>query len=63
MEFFEGRRVVMPLALLLACLFLWFTSPQKEHYPGEPKRSATNLCQKIAERIRPNNSESITEYR
>jgi arsenical pump membrane protein len=30
--------IVMPVALLVAGIFLWFT-PQKERYPGEPKRS------------------------
>jgi arsenical pump membrane protein len=44
-SFLKVGVIVRPLALLLACLFLWFTSPQKDLYPGEPKRSATNLCQ------------------
>ena len=55
-SFLKVGAIVMPVALLLAGLFLWFTSPQKEHYPKEPKRSATNLCQIIAERIPPNDS-------
>jgi Na+/H+ antiporter NhaD/arsenite permease-like protein len=44
-SFLKVGMIVMPLALLLAGLFLGLTSPQKEHYPGESKRSATNLCQ------------------
>jgi arsenical pump membrane protein len=31
-SFLKVGVIVMPLALLLACLFLGFTSPQKEHY-------------------------------
>ena len=41
-RFLKVGVIVMPVALLLAALFLWFT-PQKEPYPGEPKRSVTNL--------------------
>src|SRR5262249_29134270 len=43
-SFLKVGVMVTPVALLLAGLFLWFT-PQKERYPGEPKRSATNLSQ------------------
>ena len=43
-SFLKVGVIVMPVALLLAGLFLWLT-PQKERYPREPKRSATNLCQ------------------
>ena len=67
-SFLKVGVIVMPLALLLACLFLWFTSPQKEHYPGEPKRSATNLCQKLPEafdqtipKVSPNAAHAINQ--
>jgi Arsenical pump membrane protein len=60
--------IVMPLALLLACLFLWFTSPEKEHYPAEQKRSATNLCQispkefrLIIPKVSPNAAHAINQ--
>jgi arsenical pump membrane protein len=45
-SFLKVGVIVMPAALLLAGLFLWFTSPQKKHYPGEPKRSA-NFTQPV----------------
>jgi arsenical pump membrane protein len=67
-SFLKVGVIVMPLALLLACLFLWFTSPQKEHYPGEPKRSATNLCQisprefgQIIPKVSPNTAHEISQ--
>jgi|ERR1700722_17587055 len=44
-SFLKVGVIVMPLALLLASLFLGFTSPQEDFHPGQPKRSATNLCQ------------------
>ena len=37
-SFLKVGVIVMPVTLLLAGLFLWF-APQKERYPGEPKRS------------------------
>jgi arsenical pump membrane protein len=52
-SFLKVGVTVMPLALLLASLFLWFTSPL---YPGEQKRSATNLCQ-----ISPNTAHAFNQ--
>jgi len=38
-SFLKVGVIVMPLALLLAGLFLGFTSPQKDFYSGEPSHA------------------------
>ena len=67
-SFLKVGVIVMPLALLLAGLFLGFTSPQTDFYSGEPKRSATNLCQispkefrQIIPKESPNTAHSTNE--
>jgi arsenical pump membrane protein len=67
-SFLKVGVMVMPPALLLAVLFLGFTSPQKDIYPGKPKRSATNLCQispkefgQIIPKVLPNTAHAISQ--
>jgi arsenical pump membrane protein len=66
-SFFKVGVIVMPLALLLAGLFLWFTSPQKALYLGEPKPGRT-LCQispkefgQMIPKVSPNTNHAISQ--
>jgi arsenical pump membrane protein len=61
-SFLKVGVIVMPVALLLAGLSIRLT-PQKERYPGEPKQSATNLCQTSPKEFRQITPKSITGYR
>lgn len=67
-SFFKVGVVVMPVALSLAALFLFFTSPAKEHHPAESKRSATKLCRispkefrQIISQVSPNTAHAINQ--